>query len=460
MPVYGSIVEKTYAALAALTPFHAWNTFQDLLRQQYLPEDDLRQIQWRRFRNILEHAWAHVPFYRRRFDRDGLKPADIRSREDIARLPLTDRAELAAAFPDACRADTIPRRQLRLVETSGTSGAGPFRLWIDRDALNEKYALLLRNYSYAGWHFGRRMMALWNQAHEDYRPWWRRSVLKTVVYHLFHRKRWLPPLGPVGPLDEAGAQIYRRRLMRLTPFLLEGDARALYEVGLRCRPGNLRPSPVQVISSAASATSAGLRRDLEALWGAPVLNNYGPHEAEGLACECLARQGMHLSLDAYLVEWIVDGRPAGAGEMAELVITDLGNRAMPLIRYRTGDLARAGMRRCTCGRTLPVIHDVAGRQADALWTGRGWFTETDFQDLLRPLGMVYRCQLVREATDSYRVRFIDSAGGDGDVARRLREALGEQLGPEARILMEPVAMIRPEPSGKFRPLQCLGREGA
>ena len=107
MELYGNLVGKTYAALAAVTPFDAWSSFQELLVQQYLPDDELRAMQWRGFKKILEHAYGHVPFYRERFQRAGITPADIRSASDIQAIPLTSRADLMAAFPDESRADNI-----------------------------------------------------------------------------------------------------------------------------------------------------------------------------------------------------------------------------------------------------------------------------------------------------------------------------------------------------------------
>ena len=102
---------------------------------------------------------------------------------------------------------------------------------------------------------------------------------------------------------------------------------------------------------------------MENSFGCKVFDKYGSREFSGIAYECEAHQGHHVVAESYVVEILKDGRPAKPGEMGEVVVTDLNNYCMPLIRYRLGDVAVAvdPKASCACGRGLPLIGKIEGR---------------------------------------------------------------------------------------------------
>ncbi len=376
MNLYGKLLEAGYFLLSKCTPYKVWKYYKELLKNQYLPEEELRTLQWEKLKRMIRHAYEDVPFYRKKFAEAGILPTDIQNKEDLRKVPFTTREELSAAFPHDVTAKNFIIQDLIPIQTSGTSTEKPFKLYIDLDGMNRKYALLLRNYSYFNWHFGKKIMSLWNKAHEDYRPLKQRSLAKTFIYKFAHRKKTLPLFAESTKLDFAAGMDYYLEIKDFRPHLLEGDAIMLYHIGRFLEREKLAKPRLEAISSATCATTASIRKRISEMFGCPVYNNYGPHEMEGIACECEARDGLHQSIDSYYIEFIREDRRALENELSELVLTDLDNFAMPLIRYKIGDLARAGIFKCSCGRTLPLMKDVEGRASDALKTERGLFSET------------------------------------------------------------------------------------
>lgn len=415
--------------------------------------EKIHQLQWQRFKAILNHAVKNVPFYRKKFRDAGIRPEDIRNRLDIQKIPLTTKEELSNLFPHETVADGFDDKDLFLIQTSGTTEGHPFRFYIDREALNRKYALLLRNYSFFNWHFGKKMMSLWNHSHEDYLPFRERSLIKSIVYPLVHRKRLLPPFYENSALDEEKGMKYFRSVTSFKPYLLEGDAFALFNIGTFFDRLKLIPGNIKAISSATCPTTPAIRKEIGKFWGAPVFNNYGPHEMEGIACECSERNGLHQSVDSYVVEFISGDKTATENELAEIVVTDLDNYAMPFIRYKMGDMVRAGLSSCTCERTLPLMRDVEGRKADLIRTGNGTFTENMLQDFFGKFHLHNHFKITQESGSSISVKIIRNGKVSSVFLETLERELIKFLGNGVRINFDITDSIPCEKSGKFRPVR-------
>jgi phenylacetate-CoA ligase len=191
---------------------------------------------------------------------------------------------------------------------------------------------------------------------------------------------------------------------------------------------------------------------IEEVFGCPVFNRYGCREVSVIASECSAHQGMHIMAEGLHVEIMRGGMPAKIGEEGEIVVTDLLNRAMPLIRYRIGDVAAWEDGVCPCGRGLPRIRRLMGRATDFLVGRDGRLVSGPFLTLAavgkRPSLGQLQIQQDRIGQVHFRVkpgpRFQDPAD-----LEFLRETAVTYLGDDTEVDWELVSELRSEPSGKY-----------
>lgn len=337
-----------------------------LTRTQWRSLDELHHLQAAALARLLEHAYRHVPMYRARFDALGLTPADVRTPEDLPKLPVLRRAELRG-YGRAWESTAAPFPSIRK-QTSGTTGE-PLLFGFEPDSEHWRRAVRYRGYEWAGYRPGDRALHFWGGPLPTEPPW--RTRAKIALDHRLHREHYIPcAVMTEDHLDAVVAAIRDLRPKVLVCYSQAGAelARYIHHKGLRTWP------EIPTICGAERVTPRD-RADLEAGFG-PVFDVYGCREVMMIAGECEAHDGLHLSMENLVVEIVVteDGRerPAREGETGEVVLTDLHNYGMPFIRYANGDVATAGpTSRCACGRTLPRIRAVQGRISETLRDGDG-----------------------------------------------------------------------------------------
>ena len=163
-----------------------------------------------------------------------------------------------------------------------------------------------------------------------------------------------------------------------------------------------------------------------------------------------------MNAESYIVEIVRDGRPAREGEVGEVLVTDLNNRCVPLIRYQLGDLAVATNRPCPCGRGLPLIERVIGRtQSVVLGTNGRYVPATFFAHFFKEYEYaVARYQIVQEARNQLRVRLIRKSRFTKDTERDIRRGFADVLGQDMEVQFELVDMIPLERTGKAQSCIC------
>jgi phenylacetate-CoA ligase len=199
------------------------------------------------------------------------------------------------------------------------------------------------------------------------------------------------------------------------------------------------------------------RRAIETAFDCPVTNRYGCEEVSLIACECERHQGLHVNSEGVYVELLRDGRPVAPGEPGSVVVTDLTNRAMPLLRYQVGDVASWSGRPCPCGRGLPLLGRVEGREADYVVTPSGELISgislTDHLAVHIP--GVAQVQIVQEEVSRLVFRIVRGPEFGPASLLRLGELVTEHFGPAVEFTCEYPERIAQEPSGKYR--FCVSR---
>ncbi len=321
-----------------------------------LPREQLAELQLRRLRSTVADAHRHVPLHRARLDAAGIAPQDIRSLDDVAHLPFTQKSDLRDHYPFGLFARPVDQLA-RLHASSGTTGA-PTVVGYTAGDLSRWADLMARSLACAGARRG-------DIVHNAYGY----GLFTGGLGAHYGAERLGAVVVPVsGGSTERQVQLlvdFRSRVLCSTPSYALTIAEVAERLGV-----DLRASALEVGLFGAEPWSAGMRTEIESRLGLRAVDVYGLSEimGPGVACECEARNGLHGWEDHFLFEVIdpASGKPLPEGEAGELVITTLTKEALPMLRYRTRDITRLASGRCDCGRTHRRILRITGRNDDML----------------------------------------------------------------------------------------------
>jgi len=405
--------------------------------------DTRRELQLSRLRAVTKHV-AKVPFYQRKYAELGVDPDDIRSLDDIRRLPFTTKADLRDHYPWGFLA--VPKEQIARVHgSSGTTGKPTFVAYTAED--RDLWANLCARFLVAG----------------GLRP-------DHLVHICFGYGLFTGGFGLHYGVEKVGAAVVPvssgntpRQIMIMrdlecdvlvcTPSYALNIAEAAAHAGL-----DSRELPMKFAHFGGEPWTEDLRQTLEAQLGLLAFNNYGLSEiiGPGVSGECAARDGMHIQEDHFVVECLNPDtlEPVPEGELGELVITTLTKQAMPLLRYRTRDLAVIDSRPCACGRTTIRMGRIKGRTDDMLIIrGVNVFPSQVEEALLRVEGTAPHYQIVVDrlgALDEMTVRVEISRESFSDkmsAMQTLRDRIDREIQHVTTVratveLVEPMTLER------------------
>jgi len=245
---------------------------------------------------------------------------------------------------------------------------------------------------------------------------------------------------------------FHEALWRYRPRVIQAYARSAVLFARYLHANGLHAYQPQSIVTSAEILEEHERRLLEEVFRCPVFNRYGCREVSVVASECAEHSGLHVMAEGLFVEIETQHGPAAPGEMGAILVTDLLNHAMPLIRYRIGDLGAWAEGTCRCGRGLPRLQRVAGRVTDFLagCDGRlvsGVYLATYVVAQRPSLGQVQIVQH-RAGQATYRIKPGAAFDSNADLDY-LRRTTREYLGDNADVNAELVDALPAEPSGKF-----------
>jgi phenylacetate-CoA ligase len=419
--------------------FRYW---KGLERTQWLPPDEVQEIQSAALGRLLIHAYDTCPYYRDAWRAMGLDPRSVRSTEDLAPWPVIDRDVIAAR-----RTDMRSRLHgIRLLHksTGGSSGT-PLHFDLDTGSDERRMGAWHRGYAWAGAAPGTRQLFLWSVplAQQD-----KLKSLKDRLYQKLYRRAWLNSF----QVSEENVAAHVARVNSYRPRVIVAYAHSLYALARSVEQRKLEVWSPRSIVTGAEKLYPFQREQIERVFRAPVFETYGSREFMLMGAECSRHEGFHLTAEQLLIEILDDdGRPTPEGEEGNVVVTDLCNYGMPFVRYANGDRAVAGWGKCSCGRGLPILREVVGRRSDMVHTPDGrHISGVFFPHLIKDFPAVRRFLVVQDAPDHVEVRLV--IGGDWDVAQqtRLERAMTSILGPSVRLQVQQVQAIPLTLAGKHR----------
>ena len=411
--------------------------------------DALHDLQAGLLRRLLRHAWRHTAHYRSVMEQAGIGPDDTRAVEDLARMPLLDRATLRSSFE--ARASIVPPLPVITKTTSGSSGQ-PVVVQYNAESRHWRDAIRWRGYGWGGYQIGMRAFHYWGFVPARNGTWWSRT--KVEVDRAFKRDLYVD----CTPRGDDDLRAVVEQLKRFSPHAIVAYASGAGALARFVNRHGLRSWREIPVLTGAETLLASDRTEIERAFG-PAFETYGCREVMLMASECEAHDGLHTSMENLIVEVLVreDGgqvRAARPGERGEVAITDLHNLASPLIRYVNGDVAVAGEAgRCSCGRGLTKLRQIEGRTTETMYDGNGRpVGGLVFNILFSTIGHVARSfQVVQRADGSVVFKVVPYVGQTLPAREEqiLREHAARYL-PGARFEIDVVDDIPLTAAGKRR----------
>ena len=405
---------------------------------QWLSEDEIHALQWRKLKALLDFCWREVPYYREQWRGLGVHPDDIRDHADFARLPTLGKDDIRANF-EALKADSL-RDRLLFKNTGGSSGV-PLRFGYTRESNERRNAVMWRGYGWAGARMGRRTLYLWGGAVGDPS---RAHLLKDRLYHAAFNRRIVNTFG----MTEANMAAFADAVDRVRPEIIVGYVGPLVRLAEWLLATGRRVHAPESLLGAAEPLYDFQRELIERAFGGRMYNTWGCREFMLLASECEHRDGLHVNADHVVLETL-------APQHGEVVITDLHNYGMPFIRYRNGDLATTRTGRCACGRGLPRLASVDGRKLDALRTRTGHVVPGEFfPHMLKDVSGLRQYQVVQRCLDALEITLVRGDDFDDGALDYIRREVAKVVGDAWVLQFRFVEHIAPNASGKFRVTRC------
>lgn len=321
-----------------------------------MEREALEQLQLERLESTLSRVYQNVPFYRKRFDELQFNPDDLRSLEDLQKLPFTTKNDLRDSYPYGLFA--VPLRDVvRVHASSGTTGMSTV-VGYTRNDIKTWSNLVARILTAGGITKDDVVQIAFNYG------------LFTGAFGLHYGAERIG--ASVIPISSGNTKRQIRIMQDFKTTALVGTPSYAMLIADTIREMDINPHSLSLKYGlfGAEPWSDAMRKELEQNLKIIATDNYGLSEVmgPGVAGECIERNGLHLAEDHFYVELIDPHtlKPVKPGETGELVITTLTKEAFPVIRYRTRDLTRLMEGPCPCGRTMRRMARVFGRTDDML----------------------------------------------------------------------------------------------
>ena len=331
-------------------------------KSQWWSLKKLGEMQESKLRKMINHAWSNVPYYKRIFKTENVKPGKTKKVEDLEKIPVLTHDDVRRHLDDLV-AVNASRSSLARVQTTGTTGH-PLILYKDGNETSSGMGSLYRGWSWCGYNIGEKMAQIWGvrtararvSKYQLLREQLRRVVTRNTLISAWN-------------LSHKDIEVAIKRLNKEKPTFLRGYVSPIYLLAnFISQKGADVKFNLKGISTTAEPLLGFQRKEIEKAFRCEVFDQYGSGEVFSCGFECEAHMGLHIPMERVHIEFLDldDNSPVSEGETGRIVVTCLENYGMPLIRYDTNDLGIKREEFCACGRKLPLMDSIIGRTIDLI----------------------------------------------------------------------------------------------
>ncbi len=402
------------------------------------PKDEILRLQWNALKKSLDYAYNNISFYKERFDKAGIEPDGIRTRDDMLKIPVLTKTELRNAGGSLIAKGLNPNK-LKRSTTSGSTGQPTNSYYTKKDWFLLKYVLKLRSKWICG-----------------LRPWHKiilvnSNPVETVqnenskILNILTKKMSVS----INQSLDQHLQLYKS----FQPDVMYGTISYFNELKEHILKENIDWLKPKIIFSSGEVFDPTTKSTIEQIFNCPVYDIYGSSELKEVAWECPQRNGYHINADAYFVEFVEHDRHVNENEEGHIIITSLVNRGMPLIRYDLGDKGMYMNSRCGDGLNFPLMQPVTGRSVDYFILPSG--KKVSPYTLIVALHdyashSISQFQIIQKETGMVIIKIKPNEKFTREIEENIGQIYKRMLGEDIMIDIKIVKSIEQEKSGKYQ----------
>ena len=402
-----------------------------MMRNRRLNPTDLKKYQDKKLRAIVNHSYDHVQYYRSLFKEAKLKPCDIKTTEDLTKIPASRKEDIRDLPLKKMVATNIDLSKCIRWDTSGSSGVTLPVLW-------EKKAML--------------MMYVFNCLLQL------NCGVKITDRQVVIGADWIPihPIQEMGifktkrisPFDKLDTQI--KKIQEFDPKIMTAYPSCARALAKEIKDRDIQGIKMRSIFTGGETLDPYTRRLVENTFEAEIFDGYGANEVGVVSVECAKHCGYHILEDFVVCEIFRDGEQAAIGEEGEITVTNLTNYAMPFIRFNLEDQGSLIADQCSCGNSSPLMKISQGRKSDVIHLSDGRVISALAVYCRLPfISGIKQFQVVQEKLDRFKVKITKETTFTDRTFEEIKKMMRSLLG-DVEIVVVAVGNIRKEKTGKFK----------
>lgn len=376
-------------------------TLKFLKASQHWDETRINEYQLNKLKGLIDYASKNVPYYEELFKKIKLSSKDIKTLEDIQKVPILTK-EILRKEGERLISRSFGNKHVKKGKTGGTTGT-PVIVYKDIHNRSFTWASYYRWYEWMGLNYYDSSATFWGARTVL------SSSLKTKIKDAFSRSIQNKLVLNSFNMKEETLESFYKAILKHKPVILKGYLSSLLEFAKYIDENNLEFIKLKAISSTTETLLPNNRQYLERIFGAPVFDQYGCGEISAISYECAQHNGLHINQEHVICEVVDDADNPIMNTTGRVVATDLDNLVMPFIRFENGDLATLTDVKCTCGVNQPLMSSIEGRSVDTITLKNGSKVHgVFFSDIFSELGIfsnqISRFQIYQEKAGEIELR--------------------------------------------------------
>lgn len=404
-------------------------------KSQWWTKRKLKEYQLKKLTQILEHCYKNVPFYRKRFDENGIKPFDIKDFGDLKKIPPLTKDDIINNYSTTLKASNINYKSCYLTPSSGSTGK-QVHYYIDRNAYGMNIACNLRGWYWMGYRIGDRFVKISQNK--------RSNIIKklqdTIDRCNLHSLKY----------NEKNFYHFVYNINKTNPDFIRSYPDPLEFISNYIKDNGIEIIPIKAINTTGNILFDEKRNLIEEVFNTKVFDSYST-EGTATLFECPTHKCYHLAMEYGIYEITDNSSQAGGNLTGQLYATDLWNYATPFIRYETKDVLIKSNNECSCGRGLETYKKIVGRNNDVLVSPSGnYMIAQTFTTYFKYINSVKQFKVSQISQNEFVFTLVTDDLFNDSIKDQIIAYWLSYMGEKVKIKVEVVKSIPTLPSGKLQ----------